>query len=164
MYSEGKSNPVIESPLSFATSLHDMMLQSWGGKINVFPASPKKWKDVAFHNLRTQGAFLVSAKKNEGKTEFVSITSLKGNACKVQVDFESPKFYIKGKCVTEKKDESGVYIVNLKKDETVVISSKSLNKTDLTIKELPKTKQEQNLFGYSKKTKRLPGHKYYSSN
>lgn len=64
MYAEG--NPVIESPLSFATCIHDMLLQSWGGKIRVFPGTPAQWGDVAFHKLRTQGAFLVSAKKNLG--------------------------------------------------------------------------------------------------
>jgi len=163
MYSEGKINPVIESPLSFATSLHDMMLQSWGGKINVFPASPKKWKDVSFHNLRTQGAFLVSAKKIKGTTEFVSIKSLKGNVCTVKVDFENPQFYINGKCISVKQDKNGAYAINLKKNESVIITSKSLQKTDLTIKENPKTEEEQNLFGYGKKTKRLPGHTYYSS-
>lgn len=163
MYSEGKINPVIESPLSFATSLHDMMLQSWGGTINVFPASPKRWKDVSFHKLRTQGAFLVSSKKVNGNTEFVSIKSLKGNACKVKVDFENPKFYINGKWISIKKNEDDSYTVNLKKNESVMITSKPLEKTVISIKELPKTKEEQNLFGYGEKTKRLPGHKYYSS-
>jgi len=163
MYSEGKINPVIESPLSFATSLHDMMLQSWSGKINVFPASPKRWKDVSFHNLRTQGAFLVSAKKVNGTTEFVSVKSLKGNECNVQVDFKNPKFYINGKCVSIKQNANGSYHINLKKNETVIITAKTLNKTDLSIKELPKSKKEQNLFGYGSKTKRLPGHKYYNS-
>jgi len=163
MYSEGKINPVIESPLSFATSVHDMMLQSWGGKIRVFPASPKKWKDVAFHDLRTQGTFLVSAKKIDGNTEFVSVKSLKGNACIVQVDFENPQFYINRKSISVNKSADGSYNINLKKDESVIITSKSLKKTDLSIKELPKSEAEQNLFGYGKKTKRLPGHDYYSS-
>ena len=45
----------------------------------------------------------------------------------------------------------------------LVITSKSLKKTDLSIKELPKSEAEQNLFGYGEKTKRLPGHNYYSS-
>ncbi|NRD20688.1 hypothetical protein HNV08_11565 [Winogradskyella eckloniae] len=163
MYSEGKSNPVIESPLSFATSLHDMMLQSWGGKIRVFPASPKKWKDVAFHNFRTQGAFLVSAKKIDGHTEFVTVKSLKGNECIVQVDFENPQFYINGKSISVKKGGDDFYNINLKKDESVIITSKSLKNTDLSIIELPKSETEQNLFGYGEKTKRLPGHDYYSS-
>ena len=163
MYSEGKINPVIESPLSFATSLHDMMLQSWGGKIRVFPASPKKWKDVSFHNLRTQGAFLVSAKKMEGKTEFLSIKSLKGNECKVKVDIEKPRFYINGKSISTQKTSDGFYTIDLETNETVLITSKALKKTNLSIEELPKSEAEQNLFGYGKKTKRLPGHNYYSS-
>ena len=96
-------------------------------------------------------------------TGFVSIKSLKGNECQVQIDIEKPKFYINGKCVSIKKEADGSYNINLKKNESVIITSKSLRKTDLTIIELPKTKEEQNLFGYGKKTKRLPGHKYYSS-
>ncbi|WP_159020756.1 glycosyl hydrolase family 95 catalytic domain-containing protein [Algibacter sp. L3A6] len=163
MYSEVKINPVIESPLSFTTSLHDMMLQSWGDKINVFPASPKKWKDVSFHNLRTQGAFLVSAKKEKGITEFVSVTSLKGNKCNVQVDIKNPKFYINGKRISVDKEINGTYIVDLKKNESVMITSKKLSKTNVTIAELPKSEKEKNLFGYGDKTKRLPGHQYYSS-
>lgn len=47
-------------------------------KIRVFPATPKKWEDATFHNFRTQGAFLISAKKIKGTTEFVNIKSLKG--------------------------------------------------------------------------------------
>lgn len=39
----------------------DMMLQSWGGIIHVFPAMPTKWQDASFYQLRTEGAFLVSA-------------------------------------------------------------------------------------------------------
>lgn len=163
MYAEGKSNPVIESPLSFATSLHDMMLQSWGGKIRVFPASPEKWKDVAFHNLRTQGAFLVSAKKVKGITEFVAIKSLKGNECIVQTDIENPKFYINNKLISVKKSMDDFYSINLKANESVIITSKEISKVNLSIEELPKSKDEINLFGFGTRTERLPGHKYYKN-
>jgi alpha-L-fucosidase 2 len=56
-----ESGPVIETPLSAAASLNDMLLSSWGDRIRVFPGVPTSWKDVSFHNLRTQGASLVSA-------------------------------------------------------------------------------------------------------
>ena len=46
MYKE--SGPVIETPLSAAQSIHDMLLQSWGGKIRIFPAIPATWKDIAY--------------------------------------------------------------------------------------------------------------------
>lgn len=53
MYKE--SGPVIETPLSAAQSIHDMLLQSWGGKIRIFPAIPATWKDIAYSGLRTEG-------------------------------------------------------------------------------------------------------------
>ena len=71
--------------------------------------------------------------------------------------------YINGKSISVNKSADGSYNINLKKDESVIITSKSLKKTDLSIKELPKSEAEQNLFGYGEKTKRLPGHDYYSS-
>ena len=59
MYKE--SGPVIETPLSASQSVHDMLCQSWGGVVRMLPALPGAWPDVALHNFRTQGAFLVSA-------------------------------------------------------------------------------------------------------
>ena len=68
-----ESGPVIESPLSGAQSIHDMLLQSWGGKIRVFPAVPDAWQDVAFDGLRTEGAFKVSVFRISWKTEFIQV-------------------------------------------------------------------------------------------
>lgn len=85
MYLE--AGPVIETPLAGAASLHEMLLQSWGGKIRVFPALPAAWKDVTIHNLRAEGGFLVSAARREGRTQWVRITSLAGEPCRAQADF-----------------------------------------------------------------------------
>ncbi len=165
MYAEG--NPVIESPLSFATCVHDMLLQSMGGIIKVFPGTPKGWGDAAFYNLRTQGAFLVSAKKKEGVTQFVSIESLKGAACVIQPDVINPHIYINGKEISEPKlvtkDDKGYYTIDLEKGETAIFTSSKLEQTDLRINAISVKKENRNLFGFSKKTKRLPGHQYYST-
>ncbi|WP_131453961.1 glycosyl hydrolase family 95 catalytic domain-containing protein [Neotamlana sedimentorum] len=160
MYAEG--NPVIESPLSFATCIHDMFLQSWDGKINVFPAIPTLWPDASFYHLRTQGAFLVSAKKIAGITEFIEIESLHENIAKVKTDIQQPYFYSKRKLVSYKKQSDGFYYIPLKKSEKILITSKLLNKTDLSIKELNRNTQEKNLFGYSDKTERLPSDAFYT--
>ena len=40
MYSEGHS-PCIESPLAAANSLQELLLQSWGGILRVFPSVPQ---------------------------------------------------------------------------------------------------------------------------
>ncbi len=84
MYQE--TGPVIETPLSALESVHDMLLQSYDGAIKIFPAVPGDWKDVSFENLRGDGAFLVSARRRNGRTERISITSLAGAPCKIICD------------------------------------------------------------------------------
>jgi hypothetical protein len=79
-----EAGPCIETPLSAAASLNDMLLSSWGDRIRVFPGVPSAWQDAVFHNLRTEGAFLVSAARHEGKTQWVRIKSLAGERCRIR--------------------------------------------------------------------------------
>jgi alpha-L-fucosidase 2 len=92
MYTE--TGPVIETPLSAAQSLHDMLCQSWGGVIRVFPAVPPGgltgWPDVTLHNFRTQGAFLISAVRRDSATELVRILSEAGAPCRLRTDMAGP--------------------------------------------------------------------------
>ncbi len=83
-----EAGPCIETPLSAAASLNDMLLSSWGDRIRVFPGVPAAWRDVVFNNLRTQGAFLVSASRKDGKTEWVRIKSLAGEPCRIRPGIE----------------------------------------------------------------------------
>ncbi|MFE7118991.1 Tat pathway signal sequence domain protein [Streptomyces sp. NPDC057654] len=88
MYKE--SGPVIETPLSAAQSLHDMVCQSWGGVIRVFPALPGSWRAAALRDFRTQGAFLLSAVREEGRTRWVRLHSEAGAPCVVRHGIEGP--------------------------------------------------------------------------
>jgi hypothetical protein len=85
MYAESGQN--IETPLAAAQSIHDMLLQSWGGTIRVFPAVPAAWSDLVFADYRAEGAFLVSARRTGGRTDWVRIRSLAGEPCLVECDF-----------------------------------------------------------------------------
>src|SRR3546814_1394901 len=69
MYAESGQN--IETPLSAAQSIHDMVLQSWGGAIRIFPAVPAAWPDLVFGDFRAEGAFLVSARRSGGRTAWI---------------------------------------------------------------------------------------------
>ncbi len=71
----------LEGNLVAATAIENMLLQSRGGRIHIFPAIPKSWEDVSFTTLRAEGAFLVSARRANGKTEQVEITSEAGGRC-----------------------------------------------------------------------------------
>ncbi len=84
-------SPCIESTLALANIIQDMFIQSWSdpaqdesGPIRIFPATPDEGRDVEFHDLRTEGAFLVSAKRTGGKTEWIRIKSLAGEPCRVR--------------------------------------------------------------------------------
>ncbi len=82
MYTE--AGPVVETPLSASQSIHDMLCQSWGGVIRIFPAVPASWRDVTLHDFRTEGAFLVSASRTGGVTRFVRVRSLAGEPLRVR--------------------------------------------------------------------------------
>ena len=68
-----RGRPGDRNPLSGARALQDILLQSWGGTIRIFPGVPESWKDVTFHNLRAEGAFLVSAQRRDGKTQDLTL-------------------------------------------------------------------------------------------
>jgi hypothetical protein len=123
MYVE--AGPVIETPLSAAASLHDMLLTSWGDAIRVFPAVPDAWPDVCFHKLRAQGAFLVSARREAGKTRFIYIESLAGEPCRLITDMPDPAAH----GVNVKKLGSGEYEIALKKGQAVLLTPDGADET-----------------------------------
>ena len=162
MYAEG--NPVIESPLSFVTSMHDMLLQSWGGVVRVFPAVPKAWGDIAFHQFRAQGAFLVSAKRKGGESQFVHIESEIGSPCVVKVDIPGPRININGKAAPSNRVENkgdGMYAIDLKKGDRVTFIAADVQKDDLRIAPIAVSDENAHLFGLNEKTTRMTGHQYY---
>ncbi|WP_323451780.1 glycosyl hydrolase family 95 catalytic domain-containing protein [Streptomyces yaizuensis] len=97
MYYE--AGPVIETPLSGAMSLHDMVCQSWGGVVRIFPGVPGEWADVTLHDFRTEGAFLVSAVRRGGATRWVRVRAVgappahrvaDGDRCRVRHSIAGP--------------------------------------------------------------------------
>ena len=76
-YSVGKGTA------STAQVISEMLLQSQGGVLQIFPAWDETIGDAAFYSLRAGGAFLVSAEMREGKTAYAVIRSLAGNTCRL---------------------------------------------------------------------------------
>ena len=159
MYSEG--SPVIESPLSFATSVHDMVLQSWGGKIQVFPAIPSQWPDIEFYHLRTQGAFLVSAKKHKGVTQFIEIESLAGTELIIKTDILSAKYTINGSPVEVVKLANGFVKIPLKKGHSVQLLRTNYSQKNLIIDGVKNLNSQRNIYGLNKRSSHIPGYNYY---
>ena len=93
LYSEN-GWPTFESPISAARSLTDMLIQSHGGVIRVFPAMPSTWPDAAFYQLRAEEGVLVSAVRKHGATTYVHIHSLAGEPCRVRIDGQTRELHL----------------------------------------------------------------------
>lgn len=145
----GKS-PCFETPMSGATAVMELLLQSWGGKIRVFPAVPDQWKESVFHQLRAQGGFLVSAERKAGQTAWVKIQSLSGEPCIVKIPDWEKAYQPKGKPRYKiTKVAEGEFKINLKKgDEILLLPSKA--KTDTILQAIDTPEEEHNLFGVLK--------------
>ncbi|MBP0903870.1 glycoside hydrolase family 95-like protein [Mariniflexile gromovii] len=116
-------NPVIETPLSAASSVMELVLQSWGDKIRVFPAVPDAWNEASFDKLRAQGGFLVSASRNNSKTDWVSIKSEAGEPCILNVpDWNTATQVSGGEQVKITKIADGEFEINLKKGQEIILA------------------------------------------
>ncbi len=126
--------------------LTEMMLQGWGGKIRVFPAMPDAWKDAVFHNLRTEGAFLISARRQNGKTVFIRIKSLAGEPCILMSDLQGPLEMVSGRPIDYTIMEDGEMKINLLKGEEVILYSAGTD-PDFSIEPLPAQPGRTNCYG-----------------
>ncbi|GLZ29424.1 hypothetical protein Lesp02_16140 [Lentzea sp. NBRC 105346] len=129
MYKE--SGPVIETPLSGAQTMHDMLVQSWGGIVRVFPAVPAAWASVTLHNVRTEGAFEISAVRKGGKTQWIRVKSLAGEPLRLHPGNLAGPFDVRelpsGNSVPFQQNADGTLTVTLAKNAEVVIITKGTN-------------------------------------
>jgi len=129
-YTESGLNPVIETPLAGARSLQDMLLQSWGPAVRVFPAVPTTWKDAVFRDLRTEGAFLVSAVRRDGVTSWVRVQSLAGEPCRLITDLK--KFRVtSSRPLTPQPQADGSLLLPLAKGDWVELKAVDAGAVDL---------------------------------
>jgi len=91
------------------------------GRRCIFPAMPSSWKDVEFHNLRAEGAFLVCAKRAKGRTAWVRIKSLAGEPCRVKPGFHGEVRVQSDRPLDFMETSPGVYEIDLRKGEEMTL-------------------------------------------
>jgi hypothetical protein len=136
-----EAGPVIETPLSGARTLQDILIQSWGDKIRVFPGVPDSWKDVTIHRMRTEGAFLVSAVRRDGKTKWIHVESLAGEPCRIVTGIDKPE------SDTQLTSVDGTVELPLTKGQSALIYPAGEKPTDLTIEPVGAEQDKVNTFG-----------------
>jgi hypothetical protein len=146
-YREGGTIPVIETPLSAVTSVNEMMLQSYDGEIHVFPAMPDAWKEATYRDLRTEGAFLVTAKRARGKTVYIKINSLAGGSFKLSIDSEETGYRLnKTEGTKAVKNGDGTWEIFIPKGKFIEFFGSSL-KEDRIIEPVAAQKDKLNFYG-----------------
>jgi alpha-L-fucosidase 2 len=68
-------------------AVHEMLLQSWGGVVRVFPATSERWPDVSFEDLRAEGGFRVWGTRSGGQTTVVSVRATKDSTLRLRDPF-----------------------------------------------------------------------------
>ncbi len=81
----------LESNFAAGQAVHEMLLQSWGGVVRVFPAVPDAWADVSFEDLRAEGGFAVSARRRAGSTTWVRIRAEHAGLLRLRDPFAGKK-------------------------------------------------------------------------
>jgi alpha-L-fucosidase 2 len=127
MYREG-ANLAIESPFTAAQSILDILLQSHGGVVKVFPAVSTTWRDASIADLRTQGAFVVDAERRAGRTDWIRIRSEAGEPLVLQHGIQGP-FTVRdqrGHPLRCTEVAGGRLAIRLRKGQTAIVARRGV--------------------------------------
>lgn len=153
MYAEG--NPVIESPFSAATSIHDMLLLSYDGRVRIMPGVPSTWTDIHYRSLLCQGGVEVSADRSGGELRYVRIDSPnRDREVEFSMEMNRPLFVLsndKGqtKKVSLKKNSEGFYTIKLPVGISLTAVVDGTKPSEL--KSVKSSAENANIFGYNAK-------------
>lgn len=110
--------------MAFAAGVQEMLLKSHRGIVRVFPAIPESWREAAFTTLRAEGAFLVSARRAEGKTQEVRVVSEAGKPLRLVNPFGEDEYTLDGISEDDVKRSDGQLIIPAKKGMTIILRRK----------------------------------------
>lgn len=73
----------LDAGMDALNAVFEMLVQNRNDIISVLPSIHKDWKEFAFENILTEGAFLVSAIVKDGQTKQIRVKSQKGGILKI---------------------------------------------------------------------------------
>jgi len=122
-YSNFRYRPfTLEGNFAAAAGLQEMLLQSYSGTIRLFPAIPARWRDVSFHGLRAEGAFVVSAIRMEGLVQTVEITAEAGGRLCLENPFGDGAYSLSGVSAKDVTSRGAELILDMSRGQTVTFT------------------------------------------
>jgi len=107
----------MEANCGVSAGISDMLLQGWGDIVRVFPAVPSHWRDVVFRDLRTEGAFAVSAIRRQSRTAWVSVRAGVAGTLRLRDPFGDAPVSLTGGAL---RREDGMFVGELAAGQEVV--------------------------------------------
>lgn len=111
----------LEGNFAYAQGIHELLLRDDNGYIEIFPAIPSSWLNVSFKNLRTKGAFLISAIKENGVITKVKIIAEQGGSLNFKLPFKT--WICRGINSREIQLKDNIASANLKKGQTIIFEN-----------------------------------------
>lgn len=108
----------LEGNFAAGQAVNEMLLQSWGGRIRIFPAVPEKWSNVSFEHLRAERGFIVDAERKNGKTVKVKITANFDQPLRLKDPFGEQKYKSN---IDLERNVDGDLLCFLKKGQTLLL-------------------------------------------
>lgn len=102
-------------------AVHEMLLQSWGGLVRVFPAVSQKWRDVSFENLRAEGGYRVTAERKDGRTVRVGVAAERSGKLRIQDPFDRG-CSVGWRGAQDVRSKDGIYEMTILKGDSVLAS------------------------------------------
>lgn len=94
----------LEGNMLAMQATQEMLLQSWGGIVRVFPAAPASWADISFRDLRAEGGYRVSARRQAGRTQSLSIKATVAGTLHLRNDFGRAMHWNRNDLVQDGRD------------------------------------------------------------
>ena len=104
-------------------AVHEMLLQSWGDVVRVFPAVSETWQAVSFEELRAQGGYRISARREAGATREVRVEATANGRLRLRIPFggTGAAWHLNGQPAGDEIDtEDGNYVVQLTAGDVLV--------------------------------------------
>ena len=111
----------VDGNMGAVDAVNQMLVQSWGGRIRVFPACPNHWREVRFDNLRCEGGVVVSAVRSDGRTLCIRMASATGGHVRLVNPFDGSGGYRDGESIQPNAD--GDLLVDLTAGEDVWLTA-----------------------------------------
>lgn len=143
----GNMGLTLESDGMFNEALQNFAVRSFNGCIYVMDVLPESWRDMSFYHFRTEGAFLISAQRRDGVTEFISVYSEAGKPATICSCFKTDvNVYCNGYLIPYKIMGNRIEFETIKGKEYILMK-KGAKAADFNITPVEPQKHEVNFYG-----------------